>query len=76
MAEDEAAPATDELTSDQKRDHVVRVTFGGSQAEFDAFVRIVRDAIPEETCVVLRGSAVTGQRRVLKSPVSRWNPCW
>ena len=26
------------------------------------FVRTVREAIPEGTCVVLRGSAVTGQR--------------
>jgi hypothetical protein len=62
VAEDEAAPATEELTSDQKRDNVVRLAFGGRQEEFDEFVRIVRDAIPEGTGVVLRGSAVTGQR--------------
>ena len=62
MTEDEAAPATEELTSDQKRDNVVRLAFGGRHEAFDEFVRIVREAIPEGTGVVLRGSAVTGQR--------------
>ena len=60
MSEEEAA--SEELTSDQKRDNVVRLAFGGSREKFDEFVRHVREAIPEGTCVVLRGSAVTGQR--------------
>ncbi len=62
MSEEEVEPATEELTSDQKRDNVVRLAFGGSRERFDEFVRIVREVIPEGTCVVLRGSAVTGQR--------------
>jgi hypothetical protein len=62
MSEEEVAPATEELTSDQKRDNVVRLAFGGSRERFDKFVRNVREAIPAGTCVVLRGSAVTGQR--------------
>jgi hypothetical protein len=62
MSEEEVAPATDELTSDQKRDNVVRLAFAGSVEKFDEFVRTVREAIPEGTCVVLRGSAVTGRR--------------
>ena len=62
MPEDEVVPATEELTSDQKRDNVVRLAFGGSQEKFDDFVRTVRESIPPGTCVVLRGSAVTGQR--------------
>jgi hypothetical protein len=62
MAEEEAAPAAEELTSDQKRDNVIRLAFGGSREKFDEFVCTVREAIPEGTCVVLRGSAVTGQR--------------
>ena len=62
MSEEEVAPATEELTSDQKRDNVVRLAFGGSREKFDEFVRNVREAIPEGTCVVLRGSAVTGRR--------------
>jgi hypothetical protein len=62
MSEEEVAPATEELSSDQKRDNVVRLAFGGSREKFDEFVRSVREAIPEGTCVVLRGSAVTGRR--------------
>ena len=62
MADGDATPAAEELTSDQKRDNVIRLAFGGSQERFEEFVRIVREAIPEGTGVVLRGSAVTGQR--------------
>jgi predicted nucleotidyltransferase len=62
MSEEEIAPPTEELTSDQKLDNVVRLAFGGSREKFDEFVRSVREAIPEGTCVVLRGSAVTGRR--------------
>jgi hypothetical protein len=62
MSEEEESPATEELSSDQKRDNVVRLAFGGSREKFDEFVRNVREAIPEGTCVVLRGSAVTGRR--------------
>jgi hypothetical protein len=60
MAE-ESSP-TEELTNDQKRANVIALAFGGSREKFDEFVRSVREAIPEGTCVVLRGSAVTGQR--------------
>jgi hypothetical protein len=62
MPEDEKSSTTEELTSDQKRDNVIRLAFGGSQERFDDFVRTVREAIPPGTSVVLRGSAVTGQR--------------
>jgi hypothetical protein len=60
MAE-ESSP-TEELTNDQKRANVIALAFGGSREKFDEFVRSVREAVPEGTCVVLRGSAVTGQR--------------
>jgi hypothetical protein len=54
--------AADELTTDQKRDNVIRFAFGGSREQFDRFVAIVRAAIPPGAAVILRGSAVTGQR--------------
>lgn len=57
---DEAA--AEELTSEQKRENVIRLAFGGSREKFDEFVETVRQAIPPDTCVVLRGSAVTGER--------------
>ena len=51
-----------ELTESEKRDHVVRLVFGGSREGYDEFCRAVREAIPAGTGVVLRGSAVTGRR--------------
>ncbi len=51
-----------ELSEAEKRDNVIRLAFGGSEERFEAFVRTVREEIPEGTGVVLRGSAVTGYR--------------
>lgn len=57
------APANPaELTESEKRDAVIRLVFGGSRERYDEFCGCVRQAIPEGTGVVLRGSAVTGQR--------------
>ena len=61
----EAAQAKEtekDLTEQEKRDHVVRLAFGGSEARFEEFVRVVKEGIPADTGVVLRGSAVTGRR--------------
>jgi hypothetical protein len=52
----------DELTGDEKRRNVIDLVFGGSEERFNEFVETVRRAIPPGTCVVLRGSAVTGLR--------------
>lgn len=62
MADERGKTAADELTNDQKCDSVIRLAFGGSRQKFDAFVETVREAIPRGTGVVLRGSAVTGER--------------
>jgi len=51
-----------ELTEQEKRDNVVRLAFGGSEDRLEEFVTVVREAIPPQTGVVLRGSAVTGRR--------------
>ena len=53
---------TDELTSDEKRQNVIRLVFGGSVERFDESVRTIRAGIPEGTGAVLRGSAVTAKR--------------
>ena len=62
MDSQQASSAGEELTAQQKRDTVIRLAFGGRQEELDAFVEIVREAIPAGTGVILRGSAVTGNR--------------
>lgn len=51
-----------ELTEAEKRDNVVRLAFGNDPAKLDAFVQLIKDFVPENTGVVLRGSAVTGCR--------------
>jgi hypothetical protein len=51
-----------ELTEAEKRDNVVRLAFGGDPARLEHFVDIIREYLPEDTGVVLRGSAVTGFR--------------
>ena len=51
-----------ELTEREKRDNVVRLAFQGDEERLKEFVEIIRGAIPPDTGVVLRGSAVTGRR--------------
>ena len=51
-----------ELTEVEKRRNVLRLAFGGDEEKFEEFLRVVRQEIPPGTGVVLRGSAVTGQR--------------
>ena len=50
------------LTDEEKRRNVLRLAFGGSRERFEEFCRVIRQEIPDGTAVVLRGSALTGQR--------------
>ena len=61
MAEEQRI-SSDELSEREKRDNVIRLAFAGSEERFNEFVETVRQAIPPGTGVVLRGSAVTGER--------------
>jgi predicted nucleotidyltransferase len=61
----EAAQAKEletELSEQDKRANVVRLAFQGDEERLKEFVEIIRSAIPPDTGVVLRGSAVTGRR--------------
>ena len=62
MSEERSASTQGELSNEEKRDNVVRLAFGGSEERFNEFVEVIRQAIPPGTGVVLRGSAVTGER--------------
>jgi hypothetical protein len=44
------------------RERVIRLAFGGDHALYDQFIRTLREAIPPDVSVILRGSAVTGKR--------------
>ena len=74
MSEADGSRTTEELTSDEKREHVIRLAFGGSEDRFHEFVEAVRQAIPPGTGVVLRGSAVTGARWKDGSPFDAEGP--
>ena len=62
MSDEQTGSTTSELSSEEKRANVIRLAFGGSEELFGQFVDLVREAIPPGTGVVLRGSAVTGER--------------
>jgi hypothetical protein len=57
-----ASTSSLDLTSDAVRERVVRLAFGGDQARYDEFLRVLRETIPPDVAIVLRGSAVTGTR--------------
>ena len=57
-----AAKDEKELTEAEKRENVIRLAFDSDPAKLDRFVELIKRNIPENTGVVLRGSAVTGFR--------------
>lgn len=56
------AEESEKMSEAEMRERVIELAFGGDEARFKEFCEVVRCAMPEETAVVLRGSAVTGQR--------------
>ena len=62
MADDTAASDTRELTDADKYANLLRLVFDGDEARFRTFCDVVRSAVPHGTTIVVRGSAVTGQR--------------
>jgi hypothetical protein len=56
------ADESGQLSEAEMRERVIRLAFGGDESRFQEFCECVRQAIPAETTVVLRGSAVTGER--------------
>ena len=64
MSEDvkEDAQKVDEMSEAEMRERVIQLAFGGDPRRLEEFCEVVRAAVPEDTAVVLRGSAVTGER--------------
>ena len=63
-----------ELTEAEKRANVVRLAFNNDPAALERFVELIKKEIPENTGVVLRGSAVTGFRWKDKAPFDADGP--
>ncbi len=59
MADEKAAES---MTEEEMRERVISLAFGGEERRCEEFCKTVEGAIPEGTAVVLRGSAVTGER--------------
>ena len=59
---------------DVTRERIIRLAFGGDRARYDAFIRTLREAIPPDVSVILRGSAVTGTRWGDKVPFDHDGP--
>jgi hypothetical protein len=74
MAPDDSAQPADALTDEQKRANLIRLVFGGDEQKCHEFCEAIRRAIPGDTAVVLRGSAVTGQRWRDGSPFDARGP--
>lgn len=52
----------DDLAPEVVRERIVRLAFGGDHERYEQFVDGLREVIPPDVKVVLRGSAVTGKR--------------
>jgi len=50
------------LSEEEKRENLIRLAFGGMADRFNEFCRALEDFVPPGTTVIVRGSAVTGQR--------------
>lgn len=62
---DEHAPVPlgpDQLTDDAIRERIIRLAFGGDRTRYQQFLDTLRETIPPDVSIVLRGSAVTGTR--------------
>jgi len=60
--DDTAAASGPALTSDEVREQVIRLAFDGDHERYAQFLATLREAIPPDVTVILRGSAVTGVR--------------
>ncbi len=56
------ATETQQMSEQEMRERVIRLAFSGDEWRFKEFCDTIREAIPPDTAVVLRGSAVTGVR--------------
>jgi len=55
-------------------ERVTKLAFGGDQARFDEFVRVLSDATPAGVEVILRGSSVTGHKHGSDEPFDADGP--
>lgn len=59
---DAAAGDGPALKGEEVRERVIRLAFDGDHARYEQFLNTLRESIPPDVTVILRGSAVTGYR--------------
>jgi hypothetical protein len=59
---DTADSTTRDMTEAAVRARIVRLAFDGDEGRYAQFVAALREVIPSDVDVILRGSAVTGER--------------
>ena len=62
MPDPTANPDGPALTDEETRERIVRLAFRGDEARFRQFVDALREVIPPDVAIILRGSSVTGKR--------------
>jgi hypothetical protein len=62
MADPADQTAQGGISEDAKRDNVIRLAFDGDRDRYNTFCRTIEEFVPPGTTVIIRGSAVTGQR--------------
>src|SRR5215218_5304462 len=70
----EATERVRDLTDEQVRERIIQLGFGGDRGRFETFVAALREALPDDVTVVLRGSAVIGVRWEDGSPFDADGP--
>ena len=64
-----------ELSEEELRERIIRLAFGGDRERFEQFRTALREALPDDVTVVLRGSAVIGVRWEDGAPFDADGPC-
>jgi hypothetical protein len=62
------------MSETEMRNNVIRLAFRNDPRRLDEFCRVLTQAIPPETAVVVRGSSVTGVRHDDKAPFDADGP--
>jgi hypothetical protein len=71
---DQVAHEEKQLTDAEKRENVIRLAFDNDPRRLETFIELIKQVIPENTGVVLRGSAVTGLRWKDQAPFDADGP--
>jgi hypothetical protein len=70
-----ATEDTRKLTDDELRARIIQRAFGGDASRYARFTAALREALPDDVTVVLRGSAVIGVRWEDGAPFDADGPC-